>query len=164
MLKARAAARCVELGRAMLALALTGARAAGASGLYAEVCVAGPAQGCSSPSTLGCCATHSSQLRLHWPSSNSVGARPGRRQGHLLREERWRDVWGGLGGSPYRNWRFSFLCEAGVGAGGRFKTGQIVDVNAEGIDVYNTLLATMDVKTRLGPDNRDAKEIDLIRR
>ena len=125
MLKARAAARWMELGRAMLALALTGARAAGASGLYAEECTAGPAQGCSSPSTHGCCATHSSQLRLHWPSSNSVGARPGRRQGHLLREERWRDVWGGLGGSPYRYWRFSILCEAGVGADGRFKSYEL---------------------------------------
>ena len=39
----------------------------------------------------------------------------------MLRKERWRDVWGGLGGSPYRYWRSSFLCEAGVGADGRFE-------------------------------------------
>jgi hypothetical protein len=39
-------------------------------------------------------------------------------------------------------------------AGGRFKTGQIMDVNAEGLDVYNTMLTAMNVKNRLGPDKR----------
>ncbi len=48
-------------------------------------------------------------------------------------------------------------------ANGRFKTGQILDVGAEGVDVYNTLLTGMGVKDRLGPKRRDAKSIDKIR-
>ncbi len=51
-----------------------------------------------------------------------------------------------------------------TGANGRFKTGEIMDVNAEGMDVYNTMLAGMDVKDRLGPTRRDATSIDVIRR
>jgi len=50
-----------------------------------------------------------------------------------------------------------------TGAGGRFKTGQIIDVRAEGLDVYNSMLAGMDVPTRLGPKNRDAAAVDAIR-
>lgn len=50
-----------------------------------------------------------------------------------------------------------------TGANGRFKTGQIMDVAAEGIDVYNTMLTAMGVKDRLGPDNRDNQSIDRIR-
>src|SRR6056297_693811 len=42
-----------------------------------------------------------------------------------------------------------------TGGNGRFKTGGIQDVNAEGIDVYNTMLTAMDSKSRLGPDKRD---------
>ncbi|MCA9121722.1 MAG: DUF1552 domain-containing protein [Planctomycetaceae bacterium] len=49
-----------------------------------------------------------------------------------------------------------------TGAGGRFKTGQIVDVNAEGLDVYNTMLAGMGVSERLGPEKRKAMAIDTI--
>ena len=41
-----------------------------------------------------------------------------------------------------------------TGAGGRFKTGQLLDVQAEGLDVYNTMLAMMGVTQRLGPGNR----------
>jgi hypothetical protein len=48
-------------------------------------------------------------------------------------------------------------------AGGRFKTGQIIDVGAEGIDVYNTMLAAMGAKDRLGPADRSGKSIDGIR-
>lgn len=48
-------------------------------------------------------------------------------------------------------------------AGGRFKTGQILDVNAEGLDIYNTMLAAMDVPHRLGPQLRDQQSIDAIR-
>ena len=48
------------------------------------------------------------------------------------------------------------------GADGRFKTGQILDANAEGIDVYNTMVAAMGAKTRLGPANRQGKTIDAI--
>ncbi len=50
-----------------------------------------------------------------------------------------------------------------TGANGRFKTGQIMDVAAEGIDVYNTMLAAMDAKDRLGPDDREATSVDKIR-
>jgi hypothetical protein len=50
-----------------------------------------------------------------------------------------------------------------TGAGGRFKTGQILDVGAEGIDVYNTMLEAMGAKQRLGPERRDATQVDAIR-
>ena len=50
-----------------------------------------------------------------------------------------------------------------TGAGGRFKTGQIMDVYAEGLDVYNTMLTAMDVKDRLGPENRKMAAVDSIR-
>jgi hypothetical protein len=50
-----------------------------------------------------------------------------------------------------------------TGANGRFKTGQIMDVEAEGIDVYNTMLRTMGVKDQLGPNDRDTQTIDRIR-
>jgi hypothetical protein len=49
------------------------------------------------------------------------------------------------------------------GANGRFKTGQILDVNAEGIDVYNTMLSGMGCKDHLGPHERSRKSIDQIR-
>jgi hypothetical protein len=49
------------------------------------------------------------------------------------------------------------------GANGRFKTGQIMDVGAEGVDVYNTMLTAMDASERLGPTNRDSRSIDKIR-
>ena len=48
-------------------------------------------------------------------------------------------------------------------AGGRFKTGQIMDVGAQGIDVYNTMLAAMGATQRLGPRNRKMKAADAIR-
>ncbi len=48
-------------------------------------------------------------------------------------------------------------------AGGRFKTGEIMDVGAEGIDVYNTLLEGMKVPGRLGPPKREARPVDRIR-
>ncbi|MHC4878005.1 MAG: DUF1552 domain-containing protein [Planctomycetota bacterium] len=50
-----------------------------------------------------------------------------------------------------------------TGANGRFKTGQIMDVGAEAIDVYNTLLAGTGTSQRLGPANRDFKSVDAIR-
>lgn len=49
------------------------------------------------------------------------------------------------------------------GANGRFKTGQIMDVPAEGIDVYNTMLTTMGASNKLGPANREHQSIDRIR-
>lgn len=57
----------------------------------------------------------------------------------------------------------SGIFHAITGANGRFKTGQILDVGAEGIDVYNTVLEAHDVSRRLGPTKRDAREVDAIR-
>lgn len=57
----------------------------------------------------------------------------------------------------------SGVFHAVTSAGGRFKTGQIMDVGAEGIDVYNTMLTAMGAKSHLGPKNRDAKSVDKIR-
>jgi hypothetical protein len=50
-----------------------------------------------------------------------------------------------------------------TGANGRFQTGQILDVGAEGLDVYNTILAGMDVSERLGPRDRKRINVDAIR-
>ncbi len=49
------------------------------------------------------------------------------------------------------------------GAGGRFKTDQILDVGAEGVDVYNTMLTAMGCKGRLGPKDRKTSSVDSIR-
>lgn len=57
----------------------------------------------------------------------------------------------------------SGIFHAVTGAGGRIKTGQIMDVGAEGIDVYNTALAAMDVPGRLGPATRKMNSVDKIR-
>ena len=46
-------------------------------------------------------------------------------------------------------------------AGGRFKTGQ-VRVDAEGLDVYNTMLGAFGTDDRLGPEKRKSKSIDSI--
>ncbi len=48
-------------------------------------------------------------------------------------------------------------------ANGRFKTGTILDVNAEGLDVYNTMLETMGARNRLGPADRPVTPVDAIR-
>ena len=50
-----------------------------------------------------------------------------------------------------------------TGANGRFKTGQIVDVGAEGLDVYSTMLEAMGAKDRIGPKNRESNPVDAIR-
>ena len=50
-----------------------------------------------------------------------------------------------------------------TGANGRFKTGQIMDVGAEGIDVYNTVIKGMGVDHRLGPADREHRATDGIR-
>lgn len=49
------------------------------------------------------------------------------------------------------------------GANGRFKTGEIIDVGAEGLDVYNTMLDAMGAPGRLGPADRDSRAVDGIR-
>ena len=49
-----------------------------------------------------------------------------------------------------------------TGANGRFKTGEIMDVRQEGIDVYNTMLESMGTQTRLGPDDREHRRVEKI--
>ena len=46
--------------------------------------------------------------------------------------------------------------------GGRFKTGQFLDVQAEGLDVYNTMLDAMGAQQRLGPTDREHQPIGSI--
>ena len=48
------------------------------------------------------------------------------------------------------------------GAGGRFKTGQMIDVDHEAIDVYNTMLAGMGTNEKLGPETREGVQVDRI--
>ena len=50
-----------------------------------------------------------------------------------------------------------------TGANGRFKTGKILDVGAEGLDVYNTILETMGASSRLGPPDREHRLVNSIR-
>jgi hypothetical protein len=50
-----------------------------------------------------------------------------------------------------------------TGANGRFKTGNIMDLQAEGLDVYNTMIHAMGAKAQLGPNQRDQRHIDQIR-
>ena len=50
-----------------------------------------------------------------------------------------------------------------TGANGRFKTGQIMDVGREGVDVYNTMLSAFGAKVRLGPKDREMSHVDSIR-
>ena len=46
---------------------------------------------------------------------------------------------------------------------GTGEPGEILDVNAEGIDVYNTMLGAMGCKEQLGPGNRKLQRVDQIR-
>jgi hypothetical protein len=48
-------------------------------------------------------------------------------------------------------------------AGGRLKVGETVEINAEGLDLYNTALEAMDVTGRLGPADRPVHRVDTIR-
>ena len=57
----------------------------------------------------------------------------------------------------------SGIFHATTGVNGRLKTGQIMDVGAEGIDVYNTVLDSMGVPTRLGPQKHNSASVDRIR-
>lgn len=57
----------------------------------------------------------------------------------------------------------SGIFHAITGANGRFKTGQILDVGAEGLDVYNSMLTTMGCTERLGPQDREIRPVDAIR-
>ncbi|MFK8113498.1 MAG: DUF1552 domain-containing protein [Rubripirellula sp.] len=49
-----------------------------------------------------------------------------------------------------------------TGANGRFKTGEILDVGHEGIDVYNTMVAAMGAKEKLGPKDRKGQLVEKI--
>ncbi len=49
-----------------------------------------------------------------------------------------------------------------TGANGRFKTGEILDLNAEGIDVYNTMIRSMGAEGQLGPADREMRPVDAI--
>jgi hypothetical protein len=49
------------------------------------------------------------------------------------------------------------------GANGRFKTGEILDVNAEGLDVYNSMLSAMGANRKIGPEARNQRAVDAIR-
>ena len=57
----------------------------------------------------------------------------------------------------------SGIFHATTGANGQLKTGQILDVGAEAIDVYNTILAAVGTSRRLGKSDRDARQVDAIR-
>jgi len=56
----------------------------------------------------------------------------------------------------------SGVFHAMTSAGGAFKTGQIMDIGAEGLDVYNTMLDALGCASRLGPRNRDSRKIHGI--
>jgi hypothetical protein len=57
----------------------------------------------------------------------------------------------------------SGVFHAVTGANGRLKTGQIMDVGVEGIDLYNTILDSFDIAKRLGPENREMQPVDAVR-
>ncbi len=56
----------------------------------------------------------------------------------------------------------SGVFHAVTGANGKFKTGQIMDVKAQGIDLYNTMLGAMGADPQLGPKDYDHSSIDKI--
>ena len=56
----------------------------------------------------------------------------------------------------------SGVFHAVTGANGTFKTGQIMDVKAQGLDIYNTMLDAMDADPRLGPNDHDHNSIERI--
>jgi len=47
-------------------------------------------------------------------------------------------------------------------ANGCFRTNQIVDAKAEGIDVYNTMLERMGAKERIGPNDRELQRVESM--
>ena len=47
-------------------------------------------------------------------------------------------------------------------ANGRFKTGKLMDVGNEGIDVYNTMVESMGAKEKLGPKGREMQRVESI--
>jgi hypothetical protein len=61
------------------------------------------------------------------------------------------------------NRELSGIFHAVTSANGRFKTGQFLDVKAEGLDLYNTMLTAMGATRRLGPLGREYHAVDTIR-
>jgi hypothetical protein len=57
----------------------------------------------------------------------------------------------------------SGVFHAMTAANGRFKTGQIMDVGSEGLDLYNTMLGAMGVSGRMGPGDREHRPVDRVR-
>lgn len=57
----------------------------------------------------------------------------------------------------------SGVFHAVTSGGGRFKTGQILDLNSEGLDLYNTLVGAMGAQQRLGPRDRPHQPVDAVR-
>jgi hypothetical protein len=57
----------------------------------------------------------------------------------------------------------SGIFHAITGANNRFKTNQILDLKAEGVDVYNTMLSGFGVQERLGPQDREHRAVEKIR-
>jgi hypothetical protein len=57
----------------------------------------------------------------------------------------------------------SGIFHAVTSANGRLKTGQFLNLGAEGIDLYNTMLQAMGVSRRLGPADRPSRNTDAIR-
>jgi hypothetical protein len=47
-------------------------------------------------------------------------------------------------------------------ANGRFKSGKIIDVRAEAIDIYNTMISAMGGTKRLGPAEREYQHVSSI--
>ena len=56
----------------------------------------------------------------------------------------------------------SGVFHAVTSAAGRLKTGRSVDTDAEGLDVYNTILASHGATSRLGPADREARLVESI--
>ena len=56
----------------------------------------------------------------------------------------------------------SGVFHAVTGANGTFKTGQIMDVKAQGLDLYNTMVGAMGADPRLGPKDHDHSSIEQI--
>ena len=56
----------------------------------------------------------------------------------------------------------SGVFHAVTSANGIFKTGQIMDVKAQGLDIYNTMLDAMGADPRLGPNDHDHNSIERI--
>ena len=50
------------------------------------------------------------------------------------------------------------------GANGRFRTGELIDADAEGLDLYNTMLRAFGVTRKLGPEDRQIREVTAVLR